>query len=442
MQRNRWLRVLAAVGAAALLATACGGDDDATTDPTATGTATEAPTDDMTATPTEADTALQPAGVDGTLKIGTVLPQTGDLAVLGPAMIEAVKLAVSQINEAGGALDGNVELAEGDSGTNEDVANDTVDRLVQSENVDALIGAASSRVTLSIIDKVTGAGIVECSPSNTGSSLTTHETDVPGFYFRTAPPDNLQGPALADVVLGDGHASVAIVALNDEYGQGFAGFLEEALVAGGATVVANVAYDPAGTDFSADVQTVVDSSPDAVVIISFPETGTPIIQGLLEGGLTADQMYTADGMQDASVIESVAPGDAAALNGMKGTAPSSQGSEAFQTAFTEFAPPDTPQIFSAHAYDCAIIIALAAHEAGSDDPTVFHNNMVGITRDGEACTDYASCKAIIDAGGDPDYDGASGPGEWVDEGEPAAGTYEVWEFRDGEVGTLDTVDVA
>ncbi|MBW3663311.1 MAG: ABC transporter substrate-binding protein [Actinobacteria bacterium] len=440
MQRNRWLRVLAAVGAAALLATACGGDDDAVTDPTATGT--ETPTDDMTAEPTATETALETgANVDGTLKIGTVLPQTGDLAVLGPAMIEAVKLAVSQINEAGGVLDTNVELAEGDSGTNEDVANDTVDRLVQSENVDALIGAASSRVTLSIIDKVTGAGIVECSPSNTGSSLTTHETDVPGFYFRTAPPDNLQGPALADVILGDGHANVAIVALNDEYGQGFAGFLEESLTAGGATIVANVAYDPAGADFSADVQTVVDASPDAVALISFPETGTPIIQGLLEGGIAADQMYTADGMQDNSVIESVAPGDPAALNGMKGTAPSSQGSEAFQTAFTEFAPPDTPQIFSAHAYDCAIIISLAAQEAGSDDPTVFHNNMVGITRDGEACIDFASCKEVIDAGGDPDYDGASGPGEWVDEGEPAAGTYEVWEFRDGEVATLDTVDV-
>src|SRR5690606_25040312 len=115
------------------------------------------------------------ASVDGTLKIGTALPQTGDLAVLGPAMIEAAKLAVEQINEAGGVNGSDVELVIGDSGTNEDIANDTADRLIQTETVDAIIGAASSRVTLSIIDKVTGAGIVECSPSNTGSSLTTYE---------------------------------------------------------------------------------------------------------------------------------------------------------------------------------------------------------------------------------------------------------------------------
>ncbi|MDX1511957.1 MAG: ABC transporter substrate-binding protein, partial [Nitriliruptorales bacterium] len=263
MQLSPTFRALAGAAAVALVLTACG-DDDPGTEPTGT---------DMTGSPTAAATFEPGASIDGVLKIGTVLPQTGDLAVLGDPMIKAVELAVQQINDAGGVLGNNVELVIGDSGTNEDVANATVDRLIQSESVDAIIGAASSRITLSIIDKVTGANVVECSPSNTGSSLTTHETDVPGFYFRTPPADNLQGPALSQVILGDGHANVAIVALNDEYGQGFAGFLKSSLEDGGATIVADVAYDPNGTDFSADVQTVLDASPDAVAIISFPETG-------------------------------------------------------------------------------------------------------------------------------------------------------------------------
>jgi branched-chain amino acid transport system substrate-binding protein len=178
-----------------------------------------------------------------------------------------------------------------------------------------------------------------------------------------------------------------------------------------------------------------------VAIISFPDTGTKIISGLLEGGMTPDQMYTADGMQGADVISQVDPNDPAVLNGMKGTAPSSQGSEAFSSAFEEFAPEGTPQIFSAHAYDCAVIIALASAIAGTDDPAAIAQEMVGVTRDGEKCEDVASCLELIEAGEDIDYDGASGAGEWVPEGEPAAGTYEVWEFRDGEVATLDTVDV-
>jgi branched-chain amino acid transport system substrate-binding protein len=374
------------------------------------------------------------------LKIGTDLPQTGDLAVLGPPMVEAVQMAVRDINDAGGVNGKDVTLVIGDSGTNEQVAAETADRLITTEQVDGIIGPASSRITLSVIDKITGAGIPMCSPSNTGSSLSTYETTEPGFYFRTAPPDNLQGPALANVILDDGHKNVAVIALNDEYGQGFAKFLEDALKLGGATIAADVPYDPNGTDFSADVQQVVDASPDAVVLISFPDTGTRIITGLIENGISPDIMYTADGMQSADVISQVNANDPSVLNGMKGTAPSSQGSEAFTKAFADFAP-GVATIYSAHAYDCTIIEALAADTAKSNKPADIAANMVGVTRDGTKCYEYSDCKALIDDGTDIDYDGASGPGEWTPAGEPSAGTYDVWEFRDGQVVTLSSVNV-
>ena len=379
-------------------------------------------------------------GAGGALKIGTVLPQTGDLAVLGPPMVEAVNMAVRDINDAGGVNGENLDLVIGDSGTNEQVAAETADRLISSDQVDGIIGPASSRITLSVIDKITSAGIPMCSPSNTGSALTTYETAKPGFYFRTAPPDNLQGPALADVILGDGRSSVAVVALNDEYGQGFAQFLKASLIEGGANIAVDVAYDPNGTDFSADVQQVVDAAPDSVVLISFPDTGNRIITGLIENGLNPDTFYTADGMQSADVITGVSADDPSVLNGMKGTAPSAQGSQTFTDAFAEFAP-GVATIYSAHAYDCVIIMALAAESVDSTDSTEIAAAMVGITGGGTKCDSYSSCQALLDDGEDIDYEGASGPGEWVPEGEPAAGTYDIWEFRDGEVVTLDIVDV-
>ena len=374
------------------------------------------------------------------LKIGTVLPQTGDLAVLGPPMVEAVNMATLDINDAGGVNGEDLDLVIGDSGTNEQVAAETADRLISSDQVDGIIGPASSRITLSVIDKITSAGIPMCSPSNTGSALTTYETATPGFYFRTAPPDNLQGPALADVILGDGRSSVAVVALNDEYGQGFAQFLKASLIEGGANIAVDVAYDPNGTDFSADVQQVVDAAPDSVVLISFPDTGNRIITGLIENGLNPDTFYTADGMQSADVITGVSADDPSVLNGMKGTAPSAQGSQTFTDAFAEFAP-GVATIYSAHAYDCVIIMALAAESVDSTDSTEIAAAMVGITGGGTKCDSYSSCQALLDDGEDIDYEGASGPGEWVPEGEPAAGTYDIWEFRDGEVVTLDIVDV-
>ncbi|MFT5222565.1 MAG: branched-chain amino acid transport system substrate-binding protein [Glaciecola sp.] len=431
MQRSMWLRRSAAVTALALGLTACAGDGDGeTTDP-----GTDSSTPDSTTTDAMVET-------DGILTIGTILPNTGDLAVLGPAMTEASKLAVQQINDAGGVLGVPVVLAEGDSGTNEDIANATADRLIQSENVDAVVGAASSRITLSIIDKITGAGIVECSPSNTGASLSNYESSEPGFYFRTAPPDNLQGPALANVIAGDGFTKVTIIALNDEYGQGFAAEVEKGLVAANIEVSGKVAYDPNGADFAADVQTAVGSGAEAYVLIAFPDTGAKILAGMLEANVDPTQIFTADGMQGDAVIAQVDPNNPAVLNGLKGTAPSSQGSEQFAADFTAFAPEGTPQIFSAHAYDCVNIIALAAAVAGTDDPSAIAAEMVGVTAGGTKCTTFAECIALVDAGTDIDYDGASGPGEWVGAGEPSAGTYDVWQFLDGGIDTIKTVDVA
>jgi ABC-type branched-subunit amino acid transport system substrate-binding protein len=78
-----------------------------------------------------------------------------------------------------------VQLSTGDSGdTSTDIANQTVDRLL-GENVDAIIGAASSGVSLTVIDKITSAGVVQFSPANT--SPTFSDYDDKGLYFRNAP---------------------------------------------------------------------------------------------------------------------------------------------------------------------------------------------------------------------------------------------------------------
>ncbi len=83
---------------------------------------------------------------DGVLTFGTLLPQTGSLAFLGPPEFAGFNLAIKEINEAGGVLGKDVVGIEGDSGdTTTDQANQTTDRLL-SENVDAIIGAASSGV--------------------------------------------------------------------------------------------------------------------------------------------------------------------------------------------------------------------------------------------------------------------------------------------------------
>lgn len=420
------MRLLAAGAIAAVVLVACGGPRDPR----------------LGATPTPTVGPAEPgANVDGRLKLGALVPLTGDLAELGLPQQFGYELAVKQINEAGGVLGENVELMKEDGGTSETVANEATD-LHLRRKADAILGPASSRISLAVIDKITGAQIVQCSPSNTSADFTTYERSEPGFYFRTAPPDSFQGPALAGLIHEDGHSQVGIIALNDSYGQSFQKALTKELRELRATMVAQAAYDPAGAEFDLDVRRVADAKPQAVALIAFPGTGAKVLHEMIAQGLGPEQvgLYTADGMQSHEVPTLVDPKDPKVLDGMKGTAPAS--SEEFKRSFAAFAPKGTAHIFSAHAYDCVNIIALAAEVAGTDDPRKYHRAIVGVTKEGETCTNFAECKALIDEGKDIDYDGASGKLDFIPAGEPSAGTYEIWQFQNGAVRTLRTITVS
>jgi branched-chain amino acid transport system substrate-binding protein len=174
-----------------------------------------------------------------------------------------------------------------------DIAAVTSDRLI-GEGVDVIIGAASSGVSLTVIDKITSAGVTMFSPANTSPALTTY--DDQGLYFRNAPPDGLQGGVVADLVLEDGNASVYILNLDDAYGNGIAAVISDVLTASGVDVLGVKAYDAAAPNFDAEVAEVVAADPDGVVLISFDE-GSRILRTMVEQGVgpTTKNFYGTDG---------------------------------------------------------------------------------------------------------------------------------------------------
>jgi ABC-type branched-subunit amino acid transport system substrate-binding protein len=234
----------------------------------------------------QAGPAPVPAGATSPtpLTIGTLLPETGNLAFLGPPEVAGVQLAINDINAAGGVLGQQVALVTGDSGdASTDTATQTVDRLLQS-GVNAIIGAASSGVSLTVIDTITQAGVMQISPANTSDQFTTYNDQ--NLYFRTAPPDLLQARALADLIEQDGNNTVGILATNDPYGTGLAENTKNNLVADGLPEdsIRNVIYDPQAANYDAEVQQMTEFSPDAVVVIGFEESSR-IIQGLNTNGV-------------------------------------------------------------------------------------------------------------------------------------------------------------
>lgn len=376
---------------------------------------------------------------DGVLRFGGILPETGNLAFLGPPEFAGVELAVADINAAGGVNGADVEWLPGDSGDNGDVANATVDRLL-AEDVDAFIGAASSGVSLTVIDKITQAGVIHFSPANTSPAFTDYDDN--GLYFRTAPSDVVQGAALADIVLADGVETVAYLVLNDSYGTGLLDASKGPYEAKGGTVVSEQIYDPKAENFDAEIAAVVESAPDGIIIIGFEETAQ-ILQGLIEAGFGPGDLpvYGTDGNMGNALAANF--DDPSVVAGMKGTLPGVDvaGELAdFSEQLLGINPDLEDFSYSAESYDTVIIVALAALIAGTDDPSSLATEINGVTKDGEKCTEFAACAELIAAGTDIDYDGKSGPLEFIDAGEPSTASILTLEFDDaGELQVIGSV---
>ncbi|WP_347060392.1 ABC transporter substrate-binding protein [Blastococcus sp. HT6-30] len=234
---------------------------------------------------TDEGPAPAPAGTTGDpLIIGTLLPETGNLAFLGPPEIAGARLAVEDINAAGGVLGQPVQLIERDSGDpTTDIATQSVDQLLQA-GANVIVGAAASGVSLTVIDAITGAGVMQISPANTSDQFTTYDDN--GLYFRTAPPDTLQARALADMISADGNSTVGIMALNDPYGTGLAENTVNNLMSAGLSedAIVSLTYDPQAANFDSEVQRMVEFNPDAIVVIGFEESSR-IIQTLNQNGI-------------------------------------------------------------------------------------------------------------------------------------------------------------
>jgi branched-chain amino acid transport system substrate-binding protein len=401
-------RSAAVLGVAGLVLTACGGSSDtASTKPTKSGSASA------------------PAGAkgDGTLKIGTLLPQTGSLAFLGPPEFAGVDLAVKDINDAGGVNGKQVEVTNSDSGdTSTDTASQSVDRLL-SNNVDAIIGAASSSVSLSVIDKITGAGVLEISPANTSDELTNYADK--GLYFRTAPPDVLQGRVLGDLILADGNSTVGILALQDSYGTGLADNATKAIEGGGGQVVEKVVYDPKAASFATEVGKIKAADPEAIAVIAFDET-KKIIPEMVKQGIGPDKkkIYFVDGNL-AGYDKDFPKGT---LTGVKGTLPGVVADDSFKSRLMTVDPKLTEFAYAPESYDATILVALAAQAAGDDSGASIASKMQDVSAGGEKCTSFKDCLALLKAGKDIDYDGVSGPVEFNAKGDPSEATIGIYQY--------------
>ncbi|SKC81510.1 branched-chain amino acid transport system substrate-binding protein [Krasilnikoviella flava] len=367
------------------------------------------------------------------LKIGTILPVTGTLAFLGPPEIAGVGLAIDDINAAGGVLGNDVTVEWGDSGDSTDlsVASSTATDLI-GKGVSVAIGAASSAVSLGVVDQFAEASVMQISPANTAADLSGYGE----FFARTAPPDTVQGPAHADLIMGDGHCKVGFLVQNEAYGNGLRDYIQEALEAGGCEAVyggngEGHEFAPGETNFGAQVTDLLAQKPDAISIVAFEET-TAIVNELVSQGWDFNgTTYFVDGNLS-NYGEDFDPGT---LEGVQGTLPGAQADEAFRDQLTTwYSENESGELedfsYSAESYDATVLAALAAVKGEATDGATISQNIRAVSgaEGGTEVKTFEEGVKALEAGDEIHYVGKSGIGPLNESNDPTSAFIGIYKY--------------
>lgn len=321
--------------------------------------------------------------------IGALGPLTGNVAIYGIASTNGTKIAIDEINEAGGILGKQVKLVLEDSKGDAQEAMNVYNKLVEDGAV-AIIGDITSGPTLAIADLANRDNMLLITPTGTQLDITEGRPSV----FRVAFTDPFQGRVLAQYAKDTLGASTAGILANtsNDYSQG----VKEAFIAEaenlGLEIVANESYGAADRDFRVQLTTIASQNPDVLLIPDYYETIALIAPQAREVGIES-QFIGPDGWDGITAQLTTGLSDegltAEALQSVEGAIFTNHYSlddpnENIQNFIAKYSElhGENPASFSALGYDAAYMVKQAIEEAGSTDSDAIIDAMKNINYEG------------------------------------------------------------
>ena len=320
----------------------------------------------------KADAAPAPAAAPAgppveTVKIGHVAPLTGEIAHLGKDNENGARLAVDEINDAGGIklADKTIKL---ELVAEDDKADPKEGTLAAQKLVDAgvvaVVGHLNSGTSIPASKIYSDASVTQISPSATNPKYTDQ-----GFKttFRVVANDNQQGAVLANFAADTLKAkSIAIVDDRTAYGQGLADVVERVAKEKGLKVVAREFTNDKATDFNAILTKIRAQKPDVVMYGGMDATAGPMAKQMKQLGIKT-KLIAGDGVCSPEFIKLA--GDAADVLtcSMAGEAVEKLAKgEDFKAKYKAKFNADV-QVYSPYSYDAVYVIADAIKRAGKAD---------------------------------------------------------------------------
>lgn len=366
-------------------------------------------------------------GVDA--RVGVLQPTTGDLGDLGAPIQDAGVLPVTQLQNEG--VEYTFESRREDTETNPSVGVDRAQALATA-GYPSITGAASSAVTIRVAEEVLfQQEVVGISPASTSPAI----TDLDGDYLlRTCPTDALQGVALANLAYEDrGLESVATLYLNNDYGQGLNDAFVSSFQEAGGEVLAEQSFQKQQPSYSSVLSDVLSDTPDALLVIGYPASGTQIFRNFYERNDAQDYtVLVTDGLQENGLPSDVDN----SMENVIGTAPAATGPgrDTFDQLYQDEYGTE-PGVYNAQAYDATAVHILAQLRAGElSGPAISEEIRAVANPGGEVIGPGSLAEGLEMAanGTEIQYQGASSNVEFDENGDLSAAVFNVFEYsREG-----------
>lgn len=331
------------------------------------------------------DSTTADADSENVIRIGSMFELTGAAAEYGISMNDAVKMAVAEINDAGGVDGKTIEIIERDIASDEAQASQAALSLVADENVSTIIGPALTGTFQAAIPAANQYEVPIISPSATDDGVLQDDNgNVHPYAFRTSFTNSFQGGALAQFANENLNASKAVVFGDNssDYAQGLTQTFQDAFV-GEIVAIENFTSDQ--TDFSATLTNIANMNFDVLYLPGYYEQAGPIVKQAREMGI--DQpIIGPDGLGNTRMV------DLAGTENMNDVYYTSHfvvesddpAVQEFVQNYKDFTGND-PDMFTGLAYDAVYITKEAIERAGSSDPVAVNaeiektENFAGIT---------------------------------------------------------------
>lgn len=351
-------------------------------------------------------TTATPTAGGGPVTMGVLSCFTGTLASLGEAMLQGSQVAQKAINDAGGILGRQLNLAHADTQCDEADSVPALRQLLATQNLVGIIGPETQEINADA-PIITAAKIPD--QFQGGSTLFDHNTNP--WLWRDSPSDSQLGVAMAFYAHKKGYHTAALLFYSDIAAQTFAQPITATWQKLGHQIVSNVTVAPDQTSYRSQVQQVINAHPDVIFTQTDPATAAVLFQNFKELNNLAIPFVGTDVTGSDEYLKAVTYTSANThLISVYGTSVTGQAADSFNQFFTaQFGSKVQPLANANYAYDSVISMALAIDKAGSTGGSAVNAALGSVSNPpGTQCYTYKDCLKLIQAGSKINYEGASG----------------------------------